>query len=126
MFKITMLVKKKAELSQQEFLAHWAAHSAKVLQHQNVLHIRRYAKTLPLDADSQQATQRHTQAFHFDAMGELWYDSREDFAAARTTPEGAADVSLFTEHSDLQKALSDAMDRWAEATEALDAEKGAS
>ena len=39
------------------------------------------------------------------------------------TPEGAADVSLFTEHSDLQKALSDAMDRWAEATEALDAEK---
>ena len=42
------------------------------------------------------------------------------------TPEGAADVSLFTEHSDLQKALSDAMDRWAEATEALDAEKGAS
>ena len=41
------------------------------------------------------------------------------------TPEGAADVSLFTEHSDLQKALSDAMDRWAEATEALDAEKGA-
>ena len=77
MFKINMLVKKKAELSQQEFLAHWAAHSAKVLQHQNVLHIRRYAKTLPLDADSQQATQRHTQAFHFDAMGELWYDNRQ-------------------------------------------------
>lgn len=90
MFKITMLVKKKAELSQQEFLAHWASHSAKVLQYQNILHIRRYAKTLPLDAASQQATQRHTQAFHFDAMGELWYDSREDFAAARTTPEGAA------------------------------------
>ena len=90
MFKITMLVKKKAELSQQEFLAHWASHSAKVLRYHNVLHIRRYAKTLPLDAASQQATQRHTQAFRFDAMGELWYDSREDFAAARTTPEGAA------------------------------------
>lgn len=55
-----MLVKKKAELSQQEFLAHWASHSAKVLQYQNVLRIRRYAKTLPLDAASQQATQRHT------------------------------------------------------------------
>ena len=90
MFKITMLVKKKAELSPQEFLAHWAAHSAKVLQYQNILRIRRYAKTLPLDAVAQQATQRHTQAFCFDAMGELWYDSREDFAAARTTPEGAA------------------------------------
>jgi hypothetical protein len=60
LFKIIMLVKKKAELSQQEFLAHWASHSAKVLQYQNILRIRRYAKTLPPDA------------------------------AARTTPEGAA------------------------------------
>ena len=59
MFKITMLVKKKAELSQQEFLAHWASHSAKVLQYQNILRIRRYAKTLPLDAASQQIGSAH-------------------------------------------------------------------
>lgn len=46
-----------------------------------------------------------------------------ELEARMATPEGAADASLFTEHDNLQKALSDAMDRWAEATEALDAEK---
>ena len=39
------------------------------------------------------------------------------------TPEGAADASLFSEHNELQKALSDAMERWSEASERLDAEK---
>ena len=42
------------------------------------------------------------------------------------TPEGAADASLFAEHDNLQKALSDAMDRWTMATESLDAAKGTS
>ena len=46
-----------------------------------------------------------------------------ELEARMATPEGAADASLFAEHDNLQKALSDAMDRWTEATEALDAEK---
>ncbi len=46
-----------------------------------------------------------------------------ELEARMATPEGAADASLFAEHDNLQKALSDAMDRWAKATEALDAEK---
>lgn len=37
------------------------------------------------------------------------------------TPEGAADMELYAEHSRLKTALSDAMDRWTEATEALTA-----
>ena len=40
-----------------------------------------------------------------------------------STPEGAAGTSLFATHNDLQKALSDAMDRWSEASETLDAAK---
>lgn len=46
-----------------------------------------------------------------------------ELEARMATPEGAADASLFAEHDKLQKALSDAMDHWAKATEALDAEK---
>ena len=42
------------------------------------------------------------------------------------TPEGAADTSLFATHNDLQKALSDAMNRWSEASETLDAAKNES
>ena len=49
-----------------------------------------------------------------------------ELEARMATPEGAADASLFAEHDNLQKALSDAMDRWTMATESLDAAKGTS
>ena len=39
------------------------------------------------------------------------------------TPEGAADASLYTEHDKLKNDLSDAMDEWEKATEALEKEK---
>ena len=76
MFKIIMLVKKKPELSTEAFIARWQQHSEKVLGFKDVLNIRHYTKTLPLQASGQPATQRGTLPFEFDAMGELWYDSR--------------------------------------------------
>ena len=88
MFKIIMFVRKKAHLSKEEFIKLWEAHSAKVLQYKDVLNIKGYAKSFPIEADSQASTQRVTQPFTYDAMGELWYDSKEDFLNARSTPEG--------------------------------------
>ena len=49
-----------------------------------------------------------------------------ELEARMATPEGATDALLFAEHDNLQKALSDAMDRWTMATESLDAAKGTS
>ena len=40
MFKIIMLVKKRAELGTDEFLACWHEHSIKILRHQAALGIR--------------------------------------------------------------------------------------
>ena len=94
MFKIIMLVKKRAEFSTEEFLACWREHSAKVLRYQATLGIRGYTKTLPEAAD----TLRGTQPFAYDAMGELWYDSRDDFLRARNMPEGQ--VALAELHAD--------------------------
>nr|WP_225756102.1 EthD domain-containing protein [Cardiobacterium sp. Marseille-Q4385] len=82
MFKIIMLVKKRAELSTEEFLACWREHSAKVLRYQAALGIRGYTKTLPEVAD----TLRGTQPFAYDAMGELWYDSCDVSSAPATRP----------------------------------------
>ena len=90
MFKIIMLVKKKPELDTEAFIARWQQHSEKVLGLKDVLNIRHYAKTLPFQAGAQPATQRGTLPFAFDAMGELWYDSRDDFLRARSTPAGQA------------------------------------
>ena len=39
--------------------------------------------------------------------------------ARMATPEGAAEPTLYTEHGQLKTALSEAMDRWTEASEAL-------
>jgi ethyl tert-butyl ether degradation ethD len=85
-FKIIMFVKKRPELGTEEFLACWREHSAKVLRYQAALGIRAYTKTLPEAAD----TMRDTLPFAYDAMGELWYDSRDDFLRARSTPAGQA------------------------------------
>ena len=68
MFKIIMLVKKKPELSTEAFIARWQQHSEKVLGFKDVLNIRHYTKTLPLQASGQPATQRDTLPFEFDAM----------------------------------------------------------
>lgn len=84
MFKITMLVKKAPGITQQEFVAHWAAHSQKVLANQKTLNIVRYAKTMPVFPEGQ-STRRETAAFDYDAMGELWYESVQAFVDARNS-----------------------------------------
>ena len=95
MFKIIMLVKKKPELSTEAFIARWQQHSEKVLGFKDVLNIRHYTKTLPLQASGQPATQRDTLPFEFDAMGELWYDSREVFETARQSTAGQAALAAL-------------------------------
>jgi len=37
-----------------------------------------------------------------------------------TTPEGASDASLYIRYEQLKSELSDVMDKWAEASEALE------
>lgn len=89
MFKITMLVKRAPGITQQEFVAHWAAHSQKVLANQKVLNIVRYAKTMPIFIEGQ-STKRETAAFDYDTMGELWYESVQAFADARNSETARA------------------------------------
>lgn len=91
MFKIVMLVKKAENLSTQEFLERWEAHSRKVMGYQANLNFIRYAKTLPFaPSGAKDSMQRATAAFEYDAMGELWYESVETFAVGRNSAAGAA------------------------------------
>ena len=89
MFKIIMFVRKKQDLSTEEFIKLWEAHSQKVINYKEALLIKDYAKTFPFQpTDEKSSTQRETLPFTFDAMGELWYESKDDFLKARNTPEG--------------------------------------
>ena len=94
MFKVIMLVKKQAGLSDAEFRARWQAHSEKVLGFQEALCIRGYTMTLPLHGGAP-ATQRDTLPFAYDAMGELWYDNRAAFDAARQSSTGQAALAAL-------------------------------
>ena len=89
MFKITMFVRKSPYLSTEEFIKLWEAHSQKVINYKNVLLIKDYAKTFPFQpTDEKSSTQRETLPFTCDDMGELWYESKDDFIKARKTHEG--------------------------------------
>lgn len=84
-----MFVRKKASLTREEFIKLWEAHSQKVIKYKEILLIKDYTKTFPFfPTDEKSATQRETLPFEFDAMGELWYEHKEDFIQARNTPEG--------------------------------------
>lgn len=86
----------------------------------------RSAKKLSYEEQKEQARRlRKLEKAVADSEREIANMERKisELEARMATPEGAADVSLFAEHDNLQKALSDAMDHWAKATEALDAEK---
>ena len=96
MFKITMLVKRAPSITQQEFVAHWAAHSQKVLANQKELNIIRYAKTIPVFPEGQ-STKRETAAFGYDAMGELWYESVQAFVDARNSEVARAVLAELME-----------------------------
>lgn len=86
----------------------------------------RSAKKLSYEEQKEQARRlRKLEKAVADSEREIANMERKisELEARMATPEGAADASLFAEHDNLQKALSDAMDHWAKATEALDAEK---
>lgn len=86
----------------------------------------RFVKKLSYEEQKEQARRlRKLEKAVADSEREIANMERKisELEARMATPEGAADASLFAEHDNLQKALSDAMDHWAKATEALDAEK---
>ena len=88
MFKVIMFVCKKETLSTEEFIARWQLHSEKVSQFRTVLNIKAYTKTFPSKPEHSPSSDRKTLPFVFDAMGELWYENKEEFVNARNSIAG--------------------------------------
>lgn len=92
MLKLTILVKRRADLTRAQFDAHWRDHHGPLVRsHQTTLRIRRYVQTMPLDNPAAQAAiqaSRDSAAADFDGCAELWWDSLEEAVAARGTSEG--------------------------------------
>jgi uncharacterized protein (TIGR02118 family) len=101
MLKLIMCVKRRPELTREEFDRHWIErHAPLVRAHRAPLGIKRYVQTVPLDNRAAQAAiqaGRGAEAVDFDGCGELWWDDLETHLAARKTPEGAAALRLLIE-----------------------------
>lgn len=101
MFKLITCVRRLPHLSIDEFDQHWREQHAPLIQAvSKTLKIRRYIQNSPLpDLALQEAIRagRAAEVADFDGCAELWWDSREDFLAARTTPEGSQALARLLE-----------------------------
>lgn len=101
MLKVMYSVRRRSELTREEFDRYWIEHHAPLVRaHQDLLGIRRYIQTVPLaNPEAQRALRasRGAEAVDYDGLTEVWYDDLETHLAVRKTPEGARAVQRLIE-----------------------------
>lgn len=100
MFKIVAVIRKRPELSREQFLHYWCEeHPA-------------YVRRLPgIRAYRQNPAIEHRKDWPFDGMAEIWFDSVKDVAIAYAGPE-AQELTRHEEHflADMQWILAEEVD----------------
>ena len=90
MIKLVFCLRRLPHLSRAECQRYWReTHGPLVRRHAETLRIRRYVQVHTLDDplnDALRASRGGPEPF--DGTAELWWDSREELAAAWATPEG--------------------------------------
>jgi len=82
MFKIILLVKRRSEISVADFQSYWLEKHGPLVK--KVAGVKRYVQSHALPQGYAKGE------LIFDGIAELWFESPETFAAARTTPEWRA------------------------------------
>jgi uncharacterized protein (TIGR02118 family) len=90
MIKLTYCVRRRSDLSGEAFREYWLErHAPLVKKHAAALRARRYVQSHTVDDATNDALRASRGAMEaFDGITEVWWDSREDLAAALGTPEG--------------------------------------
>ena len=91
MIKLVFCLRRVKELTRDEFQRYWyEQHAPLVKKHAETLRIRRYVQVHagPEGADEALRASRGAPP-GYDGVAELWWESREDLAAATASPEGA-------------------------------------
>ena len=90
MVKLVFCLRRRPEISRAEFHGYWReTHGPLVRRHAESLRIRRYVQLHTLEDplnDALRGSRGGPEAY--DGVAELWWESREDLAAAIATPEG--------------------------------------
>jgi uncharacterized protein (TIGR02118 family) len=91
MIKLVFSLRRKPEMTREEFQAYWRdQHAPLVARHAEALRIRRYVQTHAVSSElaAAQSAARGSEPDVYDGEAELWWDSFDDVVAAVSTPEG--------------------------------------
>jgi uncharacterized protein (TIGR02118 family) len=91
MVKIVFSLRRKSDLTRDEFQAYWRdQHAPLVARHADALRIRRYVQThaRASEVGAAQSAARGSEPDVYDGQAELWWDSLDDIVAAVSTPAG--------------------------------------
>jgi uncharacterized protein (TIGR02118 family) len=91
MIKLVFSLRRRAEMTREEFLAYWRDdHASLVSRHAETLRIRRYVQTHARSSEVAvaQSAARGSEPDVYDGQAELWWDSLDDVIAAVSTPAG--------------------------------------
>ena len=92
MFKITFCLRRRPDLTPEQFDAYWRdTHAPLVRRHAAALGIRRYVQSMRFESDLAAAVAKVRGAPQpFDGVAELWFDSLEAAKAGFSTAAGRA------------------------------------
>lgn len=90
MIKFIYCVKRRADLSPEEFSAYWLNnHGPLVKRHANTIRAKKYVQSHWLDTPLNRVTaEARGMTQTFDGITEIWWDSAEDAIAAGSSAEG--------------------------------------
>lgn len=99
MIKLTMMVKRLAALSYEEFDNYWREHHALVVSSvKERLGIIRYVQSVPLvDKNPGEAMRnsRKAPSFNFDGMAEIWWKNKEEMINMRDSIESKKAIKIL-------------------------------
>jgi len=92
MIRLTFLLRRKPDLSTEEFQTHWREnHGPRVASHAHTLNLLRYAQTHTLaDESRRESGPRGTMEEPYDGAAEFWWSRREDLVSALESSDGEA------------------------------------
>ena len=91
MIKLVFSLRRKPEMTREEFQAYWRdQHAPLVSRHAEALRIRRYVQTHARSSElaTAQSDARGSEPDVYDGQAELWWDSLDDLIGAVSTPAG--------------------------------------
>lgn len=100
MIKLTYLIRKRPDLSDEEFLAFWReTHARLVESHAQVLRVKRYAMSARVETvcNTCSSKAREVAICDHDGVIEFWWDTLEDHQAGVGSPAGLAAIDALVD-----------------------------